>query len=101
MVDVLRAFPLTPPRLPRRILSDMEAEGRVTSPCGPAEGFVGPQFLPTWLSVYCAVLLPTAPLQSHRYQALIPGHNLGTWGSSQPPGFWKLSPVSPAGLGWL
>ena len=39
------------------------------------------------------------PSPVSRYQAPIPGHNLGTWGSSQPPGFWKLSPVSPAGLG--
>lgn len=30
--------------------------------------------------------------------SLIPGHNLGPWGSSQPPGFWNLSPVSPQGL---
>lgn len=66
MAGVLRAFPLTPPRLLWRILNDTEAEGRVRSACGPAAGFAGPEFLSGFASTV-PVLLPTAPPQSHSW----------------------------------
>ena len=66
MAGVLRAFPLTPLRLPWRILSDTEAEGRVRGACWPAAGLAGPEFLSGFESTV-PVLLPTAPPQSHSW----------------------------------